>query len=137
MQCGAGARPEWVGKRLVAVKRMKKKWEGGWDECKKLKELEVSDFYAFLASYLSLKSENLSRYGQYHFTPISSRYTTFFYYPLPRSYISFSNPWKGTSTILLKLGKGVHWQVALLPLFFDKSCLVYFIYTHAAISTVT
>ncbi|KAF9270211.1 Pkinase-domain-containing protein [Marasmius fiardii PR-910] len=40
MQCGAGARPEWVGKRLVAVKRMKKKWEGGWDECQKLKELE-------------------------------------------------------------------------------------------------
>lgn len=40
MQCGGGARPEWVGKRLVAVKKMKKKWEGGWDECKKLKELE-------------------------------------------------------------------------------------------------
>ncbi|KAJ4486119.1 hypothetical protein J3R30DRAFT_3697572 [Lentinula aciculospora] len=40
MQCGAGARPEWVGKRLVAVKRMKKRWEGGWDECRKLKELE-------------------------------------------------------------------------------------------------
>jgi hypothetical protein len=41
MQCGARAKPEWKGKRLVAVKRMKK-WEGGWDECKKLKELEVS-----------------------------------------------------------------------------------------------
>jgi hypothetical protein len=41
MQCGAGARPEWAGKRLVAVKRMKKKWEGGWNECQKLKELEV------------------------------------------------------------------------------------------------
>ncbi|TFK30435.1 Pkinase-domain-containing protein [Coprinopsis marcescibilis] len=40
MQCGQGARPEWEGKRLVAVKRMKKRWEGGWDECKKLKELE-------------------------------------------------------------------------------------------------
>ncbi|EPQ60631.1 protein kinase, partial [Gloeophyllum trabeum ATCC 11539] len=40
MQCGAGARPEWTGKRLVAVKRMKKKWEGGWEECRKLKELE-------------------------------------------------------------------------------------------------
>ncbi|KAG7099206.1 hypothetical protein E1B28_001073 [Marasmius oreades] len=40
MQCGASARPEWAGKRLVAVKRMKKKWEGGWDECQKLKELE-------------------------------------------------------------------------------------------------
>ncbi|KAF8587273.1 Pkinase-domain-containing protein, partial [Ramaria rubella] len=40
MQCGAGARAEWSGKRLVAVKRMKKKWEGGWDECRRLKELE-------------------------------------------------------------------------------------------------
>ncbi|KAI0735147.1 Pkinase-domain-containing protein [Earliella scabrosa] len=40
MQCGRGARPEYAGKRLVAVKRMKKQWEGGWDECKKLKELE-------------------------------------------------------------------------------------------------
>ena len=41
MQSGQGARPEYASKRLVAVKRMKKKWEGGWDECKKLKELEV------------------------------------------------------------------------------------------------
>ncbi|KDR84983.1 hypothetical protein GALMADRAFT_53720 [Galerina marginata CBS 339.88] len=40
MQCGASARPDWVGKRLVAVKLMKKRWEGGWDECQKLKELE-------------------------------------------------------------------------------------------------
>ncbi|KAJ6604642.1 kinase-like domain-containing protein [Mycena vulgaris] len=40
MQCGAGAKPEWAGKRLVAVKRMRKKWEGGWDECQRLKELE-------------------------------------------------------------------------------------------------
>ncbi|EKM61056.1 uncharacterized protein PHACADRAFT_84426, partial [Phanerochaete carnosa HHB-10118-sp] len=40
MQCGAGARPEYAEKRLVAVKRMKKRWEGGWDECKRLKELE-------------------------------------------------------------------------------------------------
>ncbi|KAJ7071038.1 kinase-like domain-containing protein [Mycena amicta] len=39
MQCGAGAKPEWTGKRLVAVKRMRKKWEG-WDECQRLKELE-------------------------------------------------------------------------------------------------
>jgi len=41
MQCGAGARAEWAGMQLVAVKRMKKRWEGGWDECQKLKELEV------------------------------------------------------------------------------------------------
>lgn len=41
MQSGAGARPEYANKTLVALKRMKKRWEGGWDECKRLKELEV------------------------------------------------------------------------------------------------
>ncbi|EIW77925.1 kinase-like protein [Coniophora puteana RWD-64-598 SS2] len=34
------SRPEYAGKRLVAVKRMKRVWEGGWAECKKLKEIE-------------------------------------------------------------------------------------------------
>lgn len=42
MQCGAGARPEWTGKRLVAVKRMKRVWEGGWTQASKLGELVVS-----------------------------------------------------------------------------------------------
>lgn len=42
MQCGAGARPEWVEKRLVAVKRMKRVWEGGWKQASKLGELVVS-----------------------------------------------------------------------------------------------
>ncbi|KAH8092473.1 protein kinase [Cristinia sonorae] len=40
MQCGAGARPEYANKRLVAVKRIKKRW-GGWDECERLKELQA------------------------------------------------------------------------------------------------
>lgn len=40
MQQGAGARPEWQGKRLVAIKQMKKRWEGGWDECRRHPELE-------------------------------------------------------------------------------------------------
>lgn len=43
-----------MGKRLVAVKRMKKRWEGGWDECKKLKELEVSNSAVNFASLSSL-----------------------------------------------------------------------------------
>ena len=47
MQCGAGARPQWAGKRLVAVKRMKKTWEGGWDECQKLRELEVCRYFIY------------------------------------------------------------------------------------------
>jgi meiosis induction protein kinase IME2/SME1 len=41
MQVVVGTRPEYANMHLVAVKRMKKKWEGGWDECRKLKELEV------------------------------------------------------------------------------------------------
>lgn len=42
MQCGAGARPEWAGKRLVALKRMKRVWHGGWREARTLGELTVS-----------------------------------------------------------------------------------------------
>jgi hypothetical protein len=41
MQLGPGARPEFANKRLVAVKKMKKRFEGGWAECEKLKELKV------------------------------------------------------------------------------------------------
>ncbi|KAL1406001.1 Serine/threonine protein kinase [Vanrija albida] len=39
MQVGAGARPDWVGKRLVALKRMKRVWEGGWHQARSLGEL--------------------------------------------------------------------------------------------------
>lgn len=55
MQCGAGAgaRPDWIGKRLVAVKLMKRRWEGGWDECQKLKELEVCPYVRLFATCLS------------------------------------------------------------------------------------
>lgn len=37
---GPSSRPEYKGKRLVAIKKMKKAFEGGWDECMKLKELK-------------------------------------------------------------------------------------------------
>ncbi|CUA69720.1 meiosis induction protein kinase IME2/SME1 [Rhizoctonia solani] len=40
MQCGPRVRREWVGRRLVAIKRMKRQWEGGWAECKNLKEIQ-------------------------------------------------------------------------------------------------
>ncbi|KAF8609204.1 Pkinase-domain-containing protein, partial [Ceratobasidium sp. AG-I] len=40
MQCSPRVRPEWAGRRLVALKRMKRQWDGGWDECKTLKEIE-------------------------------------------------------------------------------------------------
>jgi hypothetical protein len=38
---GPSSRPEYKGKRLVAIKRMKKAFEGGWEECMRLKELKV------------------------------------------------------------------------------------------------
>ncbi|KAH9023745.1 Pkinase-domain-containing protein [Lactarius hengduanensis] len=41
MQSVVGTRPEYANMRLVAVKRMKKRWEGGWDECRRLKEIEA------------------------------------------------------------------------------------------------
>ncbi|RXK39235.1 CMGC/RCK/MAK protein kinase [Tremella mesenterica] len=39
MQCGAGAREEWVGKRLVALKVTKKEVEGGWEESSRSPEV--------------------------------------------------------------------------------------------------
>lgn len=39
---GPSSRPEYKGKKLVAIKRMKKAFEGGWEECMQLKELKVS-----------------------------------------------------------------------------------------------
>ncbi|KAF8600396.1 kinase-like protein [Ceratobasidium sp. AG-I] len=39
MQRSPRVRPEWVGCRLVAIKRMRRRWDGGWDECKTLKEI--------------------------------------------------------------------------------------------------
>ena len=67
MQCGAGARPEWAGKRLVAVKRMKKEWRGGWDECQKLKELEVSAMFSHIFCHSSVSS--ISHYVPSPFIP--------------------------------------------------------------------
>lgn len=38
---GPSSRPEYAGKNLVAIKRMKKAFNGGWEECMRLKELKV------------------------------------------------------------------------------------------------
>ncbi|GAA94109.1 uncharacterized protein L969DRAFT_93494 [Mixia osmundae IAM 14324] len=40
MPPGPSSRPEYKGKQLVAIKRMKKAFNGGWDECMNLKELK-------------------------------------------------------------------------------------------------
>jgi hypothetical protein len=41
MPPGPSSRPEYKGKRLVALKKMKKAFDGGWDEAMQLKELKV------------------------------------------------------------------------------------------------
>ena len=63
MQSGAGARPEWAGKRLVALKRMKRVWEGGWSQARNLGEIYVSPVHAILASLTLCQS--LSRIPQH------------------------------------------------------------------------
>lgn len=112
MQCGQGARPEWAGKRLVAVKRMKKTWEGGWDECKKLKELEVRpDSISLFLSHPPQNTNILlltSPYAQSVFIPISSPCTISSFSPIRKSSISFLNRWKATCTTSSKLVKVVH-----------------------------
>lgn len=35
------ARPEWTGMHLVAVKKLKRRLQHGWDECQYLKEFKV------------------------------------------------------------------------------------------------
>jgi meiosis induction protein kinase IME2/SME1 len=42
MQLNAAAKPQWTGKRLVVVKRMKREFGGGWIQCKSIMELQVS-----------------------------------------------------------------------------------------------
>ena len=37
-----GVYREWAGKRLVAVKRLAKRFNDGWKECQNLNELKVS-----------------------------------------------------------------------------------------------
>lgn len=47
---GPSSRPEYKGKKIVAVKRMKKAFMGGWLECLKLKELHVGVLFNFFTT---------------------------------------------------------------------------------------
>jgi len=97
MQCGAGARPEWAGKRLVALKRMKRVWEGGWKQAKTLGELVVS---AVLVKYLKMTFNLPASYSlsiKYLHTPPSFPCTTLLY---PQNHTNSTlslNAWKATS----------------------------------------
>lgn len=127
MQCGAGARPDWAGMRLVAVKRMRKKWEGGWDECQKLKELEVRIYPAFFS--LVVQGQLSSPCAQSPFTPISFPSTTFFSSQNQRSSTLSSSPWRETCTISSKPARVVCSQEAWYPLFSAKSSQAWIIST--------
>lgn len=50
MQRSSRIRPEWAGRRLVAVKRVKRRFEGGWDEARKHKEIEVRPLFSHNSS---------------------------------------------------------------------------------------
>lgn len=108
MQCGGGARPEWAGKRLVAVKRMKKKWEGGWDECKRLKELEVR----FPPSSSTSPHPPTSRSVQSPSTHASYPSTTSFSCQIPRSFTLFLRAWRAIYITSSRLEKAVLSPVA-------------------------
>lgn len=95
MQCGAGARPEWIGKRLVAVKRMKRVWEGGWQQASKLGELVVGFFsHVHMLDLIDLcidsRFVNLGRIRQ------SFPFTTHFCCQTRKSFTLCLSVWKET-----------------------------------------
>ena len=98
MQSIVGTRPEYANRRLVAVKRMRRRWELGWDECRKLKELEVRAHPLFLGSpfpnYLRLASQ-IRHYLQYPLIQTSYPCTTLFFFQRPRNSTLCSSQWKG------------------------------------------
>ena len=132
MQSVAGTRPEYANMRLVAVKRMKKRWEGGWDECRKLKEIEVCiGLYGLGSSPLTTPSplfflfcQIKRHYSQYPLIHISYPYTIHFFFQTPRSSISSSSQWKGIYFSSSSLVVAVLLLVGSLPPFFVRLFLV-------------
>jgi hypothetical protein len=95
MQSVVGTRPEYANMRLVAVKRMKKKWQGGWDECRTLKELQVR---THPTPRLALVIRKIRRCGQYLHTQISYHCMIHFLSPRPKNSISSSSQWRDNYT---------------------------------------
>lgn len=97
---GPSSRPEYKGKKLVAVKRMKKAFEGGWEECLKLKELRVSGATQFFSAGKSLAADfylsSCSRCNRFQCTTISFLCTTLSCYRRRKNSISCSSAWKAT-----------------------------------------
>jgi len=97
MQSVVGSRPEYANTRLAAVKRMKKKWEGGWDECRKLKELEVRvhSLSSSVRPSLIAFASQIRHYLQYPLIQTSYPSTTLFFFQRARNSTSCSSQWKG------------------------------------------
>jgi serine/threonine protein kinase len=74
MQAVVGSRSEYANMQLVAVKRMKRKWEGS-DECRRLKELEVRAHAASSARPSNVIASVVRKTGITCNTP-SSKYHT-------------------------------------------------------------
>jgi protein kinase len=109
MQSVVGNRPEYANMQLVAVKRMKRKWEG-WDECRKLKELEVRANTPFLSPSLAndLFARSTDRhYWQYPLTRISYPCMILFFFQSLRNSTSCLNQWRGTYINLSSLAMAV------------------------------
>ena len=83
MQRGDNGRPKWLGKHLVAVKRIEKKWEGGKDEWLKLTELEVRlcgfyflDIFFTIVFTVVAQDTNPQKYHSFVWRVSSTRYET-------------------------------------------------------------
>jgi hypothetical protein len=87
MQAVVGSRPEYANMQLVAVERIKRKWEG-WDECRRLKELEVRANAASSARPFNVLASLVRKSGITCNTP-SSKYhtpsTILFFFQSPRN----------------------------------------------------
>lgn len=84
----------------MAVKRMKRVWEGGWKQASKLGELVVSH-WRHPVTPRSAASTDTSRYfaslyARSRIILLSSPCTTPFFSLTPRSSISCSSVWRGT-----------------------------------------
>jgi hypothetical protein len=90
--------PGYANLQLVAVKRMKRKWEG-WDECRKLKEFKVRANAPFFGP--SLANDRFActtnrHYWQYPLIQTSYPCMILFFFQSPRNSTSCLNQWRGT-----------------------------------------
>ena len=97
---------------------MKKKWEGGWNECKKLKELEVSKPYPVRSSTLSSHSHQSRRAIPFH--PNIIPLYDFFLLPASKELYFVFESMEGNLYHLIKARKGRHLAGGLVSSIFRQ-----------------